>query len=163
VSDKRTAMRGRIYVALVLLVPACAASAQHPCANVVVAQERLACYDAAFPPVAGARSELQDLAAQREAALRDFGLDKTQLRESEPERMEVLAPGRIQAKIVHVRENGDGRRTVTLDNEQVWLLTEATSRGWLDSGDAITVREAALGSYMLLTPRGIALRARRLR
>lgn len=161
-SDTKGTVRRLICAVCFILVPGHAA-AQHACANIVDAQQRLACYDTAFPPVSGARTDPADLALQREAALRDFGLNKAQLREAEPELMQVLAPDRIQAKVVHVRENGDGRRTVTLDNHQMWLLTEATSKGWLDSGDTVTVKEAAFGSYMLLTPSGIGLRARRVR
>lgn len=161
--DSRVNARHWLLAVLLIVVPAHAADAPHPCARVIDARERLACYDASYPPVANARTDSVDLAAQREAAQRDFGLSKTQLRESEPERMDALAPDRIQAKIVDVRENADGRRTVTLDNEQLWLLTEASWKGQLSAGDTVTVREAAMGSYMLLTPRGIALRARRLR
>lgn len=135
----------------------------HPCTQVVDPGERLACYDAAFPPSADARKAAVDIEAQREAALRDFGLNKMQLRESQPERMQVIAPDRIEAKVVRVHQTADGKRSVTLDNDQVWLLTEATSKGWLEDGDRVVIREAALGSYMLLTPSRIALRARRIR
>lgn len=152
-----------VLAALVGAAPTAAAQATHACASTADAAERLACYDAAFPPGPQAQGALVDLAAQREIALRDFGLDKAQLRESEPERMQVVAPDRIQAKVVNVVDGGSGRRTVYLDNGQVWLLTEATSRGHLEGGDAVTVREAAFGSYMLLTPRGLGLRARRVR
>ena len=89
------------------------------------ASERLACYDAAFPPVAGA----MDAAAERDRALREFGLNKTQLRERDPARMRVVAPDRIEASIARLSVRPTGERVVTLDSGQIWLLTEVTMKG----------------------------------
>ncbi|MGV8944040.1 hypothetical protein [Thermomonas sp.] len=130
----------------------------HGCAAVTSASERLACYDAAFPPVAGA----MDAAAERDRALREFGLNKTQLRERDPARMRVVAPDRIEASIARLSVRPTGERVVTLDSGQIWLLTEVTMKGPLSIGDRVTVREAALGTHMLMTPKNVALRARRI-
>lgn len=130
----------------------------HSCAAVTAASERLACYDAAFPPVAGA----VDMASEKERALKEFGLNKSQLRDRDPDRMSVLAPDRIEASVARVSERSTGERLVTLDSGQVWLLTEGSTRGHLAIGDRVTIREATLGSHMLLTPKKIALRARRI-
>ncbi|GAB2523387.1 hypothetical protein [Lysobacter humi (ex Lee et al. 2017)] len=140
-----------------------ASAAGHPCADVRDAGERLACYDRAFPPVAGAAGQVVDVEAQRAQALRDFGLNREQLREKDPARMRELAPGRIEAGVVRVSTTAEGKRVVTLDNGQTWLLTENTSRGDIRSGHRVVVREAALGTFMLVTQGGIALRARRTR
>ena len=129
----------------------------HSCAAVTGASERLACYDAAFPPVAAA-----DVASERERALKEFGLNKTQLRERDPARMSVVAPDRIEALIARLSVRPTGERVVTLDSGQVWLLTEVTMKGPVSIGDRVTVREAALGSFMLVTPKNVALRARRI-
>lgn len=134
----------------------------HPCSSVTDPTERLACYDADSPPAAGARSGTIDLQAEREKALRAFGLNKAQLRVREPDRMRATSPDKIQATVAHVGFRPTGERVVTLDSGQVWLLTEVTLKGSLKSGDAIVIREGALGSYMLLTSKRIPLRARRI-
>lgn len=133
-------------------------AATHACAAITAASERLACYDAAFPPV----PEAVDLASEKERALKDFGLNKSQLRERDPDRMSVLAPDRIEGSVARVSVRPTGERVITLESGQVWLLTEVTMKGPLRTGDQVTIREATLGSHMLLTPNNIALRARRI-
>lgn len=134
----------------------------HPCTAIVEAAARLSCYDAAFPPAANARSLTVDVQAERERALREFGLNKAQLRVDDPDRMREISPERIQATVVRVGFRSTGERVVTLDNGQVWMLTEVTSKGSLKSGDVIAVRKGALNGYMLLTSKRIPLRARRI-
>lgn len=134
----------------------------HPCTAVTDPAERLACYDVAFPPAAEARSGAVDLESERAMALREFGLNKAQLRVRDPERMRDVSPDRIEATIARVGSRPTGERIVTLDSGQVWLLTEVTSKGPLKSGDRVVIREAALGSYMLVTSKRISLRARRI-
>jgi hypothetical protein len=134
----------------------------HRCASVADPTERLACYDTAFPPAADARSGTVDRPSDRDKALSEFGLSKTQLRMRDPEGRDV-SPHRIEAGVARVDSRPTGQRVVTLDNGQLWLLTEVTSKGWLKSGDRVVVREAALGSYMLVTPKRVSLRAKRIK
>lgn len=134
----------------------------HACASVLEADARLACYDKAFPPASGAGSDVLDLEAQRRKAVEEFGFNKQQLFERKPEQLRAAEPDRIQGTVEGVLERPGGERVITFENGQVWLLTEGTSRGRLKAGDKVTVRTAALGSYMLVTPSGIALRAKRL-
>ncbi len=149
-------------VALLLAVSQAAAAAPqvagHACASIRGTTERLACYDAAFPPVANA----VDVASVRKQALEDFGLNRAQLRDRDPERMEVASPDRLEGTIARLSERANGQRVITLDSGQVWLLTEVTMKGHLRVGDPVTIREAALGSHMLLTQKNVALRARRI-
>lgn len=148
-------------VALLLVVgPAAAASqgAGHACASIRGTTERLACYDAAFPPVANT----VDAASVRKQALADFGLNKAQLRDRDPQRIDVASPDRIEGTIARLSERANGQRVITLDSGQVWLLTEVTMKGHLRVGDPVTIREAALGSHMLLTQKKVALRAKRI-
>lgn len=156
----------RIQILLTFLALSAAGAAQaagHPCAELRDAGERLACYDRAFPPAAGASAVVVDVEAERQQALRDFGLNRQQLRQKDPERMRDVTPGRIEAGVVRVSSTAEGKRVVTLDNDQAWLLTENTSRGDIRAGHRVTVREAALGTFMLVTQGGVALRARRTR
>jgi len=93
-------------------------------------------------------------------ARQEFGLNQAQLREQDPER--DVALDRIEAKLVSLSRRRTGERVLTLDNGQIWLLTEVTSKGQLRVGDAVQIRTAALGSFMLITPARVPLRARRL-
>ena len=153
-----------VVVALALAMTTGAMAAEpsaHACASVADPDKRLACYDAAFPPAAGARSGV-DIEAERQQALKDFGLTKVQLQVRDPERMREVSPHQIEAAITRISSRPTGERVVTLDNGQVWLLTEVTSKGFMKIGDRVVVRLAALGSYMLMTPKRVALRARRI-
>jgi hypothetical protein len=74
--------------------------------------------------------------------------------EADPERIEGLI-----ATVVHA----SGGRTVTLENGQVWMVTEATSRGPTREGDEVMVRKGVMGNYVLVTASGVGLRVRRVR
>jgi len=132
--------------------------AGHACASIRGTAERLACYDAAFPPIANAA----DAASVRKRALEDFGLNKAQLRDRDPEGMQVASPDRIEGAIARLSIRANGQRVITLQSGQVWLLTEVTTKGQLRVGDRVMIREAALGSHMLLTQKKVALRAKRI-
>jgi hypothetical protein len=155
-----------LLLGLVIAAPqATAQEAAPPCAAIADANERLACYDRAFPPITGAgtvASQAQ-LEASRKLAEEEFGLNPRQLFDRKPAALQQIAPDRLQDRVKSIVERADGQRAVTLENGQVWLLTEVTSRGRLAPGDTITLREAALGTYMLLTPKRVPLRAKRLR
>ena len=146
-----------------LFVPALSAAqspSQHACSTLADPNERLACYDRAFPPVAGAGTSVADVEARRRQAIEESGFSKHQLMG----RTEGAEPDRIEGVVKTVAERSSGERVVTFENGQVWLLTEVTGRlSRLNPGDKVAVREAALGSYMLVTPTRVALRAKRLR
>lgn len=139
-----------------------AAAQQHPCAATREAAARLACYDRAFPPAEGSSTELVDVEAQRELARKQFGLSGQQRRESDPG-VEAVEVGRVQARVTRIAVTAEGERVVTLDNDQSWRLIEDRANGRIEIGDTVVVRKAALGSFMLVTPHGLALRARRTR
>lgn len=130
----------------------------HDCAGIASPTERLACYDAAFPPL----SDPKALAQAKEKAVAEFGLSADQLRERDPNRARDLEPSRIEATVAALTQRSDGTRVITLDNGQVWVLTKVTSKGPLNVGDRVRVRAAALGTYMLVTPGGVPLRVRRM-
>lgn len=148
---------GVLVAASMAMATTAIAAETHPCAAVIEPAKRLACYDAAFPPSSGAES----LESRRERELKDFGLNQIQRRASLPETERVEIPDRIEAAVTAVRTLAEGERMVTLDNGQLWLLTEVTSKGHLVAGDRVVVRKGAVGTYMLVTPGRIALRAKR--
>ena len=158
-----TSLRGLVLTALALMISATASAAEsHACAGVVDPVERLACYDAAFPPSADARIGAESLEARRAKALQEFGLSGVQKQAREPDQVRDARPDRIEAAIKSVYSSATGERIVSLDNGQLWMLTEASTKGYLRVGDAIVIRTAAMGSFMLVTPSHIALRAKRI-
>jgi len=150
-----------LFSAMAMEASAAGASAQsHPCASIADAAQRLACYDGAFPP-GDTRTGSMDVETEKERGLREFGLNKVQMRALEPDRMRDVLPDRMEASVVRVSTLATGERVVTLDNDQIWRLTEGKSKGQLKSGDPVAIREAAMGTYMLVTPTRIHLRAKR--
>lgn len=163
----------RIVLALILAVTPTAGLAadppalSHPCSAIEADSERLACFDAAFPR----RIDTPDATATRNAvpggtalddAKRNFGLSREQLRRRVPEPMREIIPQSIEAKVAKVSRAQSGERVITLDNGQVWMLTEVTSRGQISPGDSVEIRRAALGSFLFVTQGGARLRTRRI-
>jgi hypothetical protein len=124
----------------------------HRCATVIEPSARLTCYDTQYPP----SIQVQAAAANRQ--INEFGWNG----QREPIVAEA-GPASLKVKVTSLVYRPDGTRTVELDSDQQWLITEATSRGHLVEGDQVILRKAALGSYMLVTPAGVTLRARRIR
>lgn len=136
---------------------ALAAEASHRCASVAGPAERLACYDAAFPPPPAVR---EAAAAQ---AREGFGLEDAQAPLRNPgQPPEETDPPQISSRVAKVTYDSDGR-TVSLENGQLWRITEATSRGHMAAGDEVVLRRGVVGNYFLVTQSGVSLRARRLR
>ncbi|HEU0154196.1 MAG TPA: hypothetical protein VFQ84_12720 [Arenimonas sp.] len=145
--------------ALLLLASSAFAQAPaHPCAATEDPEARLACYDEAFPPVASATDLDQQ---RREQARRDFGLSTVQKREMASEEAGDGTPERIEAAIASVSQRANGQRLVTLENEQIWLVTETTDKGMLKPGDKVVVRRGVIGNYLMRTPGRVTLRVRR--
>ncbi|APP79959.1 hypothetical protein ABQZ99_013180 [Xanthomonas hortorum pv. vitians] len=126
----------------------------HRCASVLEPLPRLACYDASFPPAQAVR------AAEASRGVREFGHSADEVSAAAVARRS--SPAQLSATVLAVTYQADGTRTVSLDTQQRWALTEASSRGHLAEGDVIVLRKAAMGSYMLVTAAGVALRARRI-
>jgi len=164
---------------------------RHRCATVADDLGRLACYDAEFgrpepervspaqaaPPVqpglagtvpttpttaaAGAVVAAGTSAAGASAEA-DFGLTKWTKRNLDPEAAKA-APQRITARVRQVGQQRDGRFVITLDNDQVWLQSETMSRARVAVDDEVTIREASLGSFLLVTVNDVATRVRRVK
>jgi hypothetical protein len=107
------------------------------CASIASADERLACYDALAAP-APARSQDSHTSTQA------FGLTKPVAR-APPERPEL-----ITAQVMKVNFGGlsGGDVSVLLDNGQTWIVEASDVQ--LRRGDSVTVKRAALGSFLLI-------------
>jgi hypothetical protein len=116
------------------------------CARIAASDERLACYDARAktkspepeaPAVVAARPE------RRPDDAASFGL----MRRASPS---AQGPQQIRAVVTGLSVDRLGSVLVSLDNGQSWTLTDADAR--LNAGDAVTIRRAALGSFLMTTP-----------
>jgi hypothetical protein len=142
------------------------------CATIAAADERLACYDsvavrrstapapaaagttAAAPAAATAPATAASTASQATSAeSKAFGL--TEHKVPSPS-----APDSVRAQVTQVIEDRQGNVSVWLDNGQTWSLNE--SGVTLKPGDAVTIRHASLGSFLLVAPDRRSYRARRL-
>jgi hypothetical protein len=142
----------------------------HPCATIVDDSARLACYDEAFGRPAGAGSAKPAVPAAAAAvdpsakAREDFGLSEAAKEAREPSQDRPVVPTSVTGKVVELTRSAvTGEATVTLDNGQVWTEVEAYSGVVLRKGDVVTIRKASLGSFLLVTPRNVATRVRRLK
>lgn len=118
--------------------------ATHPCAQVVTPAERLACYDKAFPPA----PEVHE--AQRQQAVDGFGKAADKPRTD-------IALDQIQAKVASVDYAG-AEQIINLDNGQAWRTADTAH---VATGEEVSVRKGALGSFLLTNAHDVKLRVRR--
>jgi hypothetical protein len=93
----------------------------------------------------------------------NFGLSRWDERKLDPKAAERQSPSSFVAKVTTVEWRRDNRFVVTLDNSQVWQQAETLTTARPMAGDPVTIRAAALGSYLLVTKASIATRVRRVR
>lgn len=151
-----------LIVALLGAVPAIAADPSNGaglthCAGINAPTARLACYDAlagrtpepartadaaSAATLAPTTKEPAAASAANEPA--NFGLSQAQIHKT-PE-----GPAAIQARVLRIGAGQSGGRSyVVLDNGQTWVFTDKDQDRRLRSGDLVTIRRAALGSFML--------------
>jgi len=141
--------------------------ADHPCGAIADDPARLACYDAAFGRAA-TKSMGTGLPAASEAdaaaqAKKEFGLSESDKRALDPARAGPTRPDSIAAKVAAVSKRPTGEWVVTLEDGQVWAQAESDTRAMIRVGDEVTVRRAALGSYVLVSANRVAMRVRRIK
>jgi len=144
------------------------ANALRACAAIDAPADRLACYDrvsgrnardsgpraAAAPAVAPAPTLPAPKAVPAPAPTGSFGLYAAE--HPVPPPAAASLTGRVQA----LGRSSLGRSTVTLDNGALWELDDDDPL--LAVGDVVTIRRAALQSFILETPTRRRHRARRL-
>ena len=54
----------------------------------------------------------------------------------------------LQAKVLDVKMRPSGQ-IITLDNEQVWQITEILPDAFVKGGDAIVIESGSLGSFLM--------------
>jgi hypothetical protein len=178
-----------LFVAVAAILPSLAPAAEaarHQCATVADDSARLTCYDSVFGrPADSARTSAPAAVAPPQAAVAppqaavtppqaaanavpagdpaNFGLSRWDERKLDPKAAERQSPSSFVAKVTTVEWRRDNRFVVTLDNSQVWQQAETLTTARPMAGDPVTIRAAALGSYLLVTKASIATRVRRVR
>ncbi|HEV7358831.1 MAG TPA: hypothetical protein VGN99_12625 [Steroidobacteraceae bacterium] len=158
------------------------------CAAIQAPDTRLSCYDAlahrpadktpvavaktapapAAPPASSATSTSSAARVPSAAAVQapttaaavavdpqNFGLTAVQQHAAD------LGPKSETAHISIVSSDQTGRTFVVLDSGQTWAVMDSDGR--LNSGDAVTIKRAALGSFLMLTPSNHSYRVRRVK
>jgi hypothetical protein len=160
------------------------------CAAIGSDAERLACYDRIFraPSATAAASSAigaavptavapvapvatsavapsaTTAAAPAAAALSDdFGLTEAAKRAREPEESRQQRPESISGAVASVARQPAGELVVTLENGQVWTQLQVDPRARVAVGDTVTIKTAALGSFLLVTANRYATRVRRVK
>jgi len=127
------------------------------CAAIDAPDQRLACYDtlAGRPPDRGAPA----LSAAASAPSTPGGHADSAPAQASPAQIPASTgedPRNfgLQAHVTQIIQSatGFGRPILVLDNGQTWIFTEAPDDSRLGSGDEVTIKRAALGSFMLTTP-----------
>jgi hypothetical protein len=95
------------------------------------------------------------LAAAIAADPKNFGLTPAQQHTAD------LGPKSIAAQISIVSSDQIGRTLVVLDNGETWTVMDNDGR--LSSGDAVTIKRAALGSFLMFTASNHSYRVRRIK
>jgi len=166
--------------------PAVSASALQACAALTTEAARLACYDklagrapTAAAPAAAATPAPKAAAAPTAgaaapAAASPSGAAGAAARPASPapaspeafglysaEHPKALAPTKTETlRILDMSHSPKGFLVLQLEGGQLWELHDGDPL--LVSGDTVTVHRAALGSFLVTTPSGRSLRAKRL-
>ena len=129
------------------------ASALKACAALAAPAPRLACYD----ELAGRQPSPAPVAAPAARAdpapTQSFGLYAA-------EHPAPTISNTVSARILAVGSSANGHPTVTLEGGQRWELDGPDAL--LADGDAITIKRAAFGSFLMTTQQGRMHRVRRL-
>jgi hypothetical protein len=72
-----------------------------------------------------------------------------------------VGPQMITANISTLSSNQKGETLLVLDNGQTWSV--AGNDGWLATGQAVRIKRAAMGSYLMLIPSNHTYHVRRLK
>ena len=142
------------------------------CAAIDDANARLACYDAlagrksqevaqttvtpsaTASATSSAAAPAPPAAPDPAVAAQKFGLSNVQQHKADE------GPSAIEAHVAKALADRNRRVYLLLDNGQTWLVTDDEVQ--LDDGEAVTIRRAALGSFMLTSASHHSFHVRRI-
>jgi hypothetical protein len=131
-------------------------------------QSRLKCYDDAVGVLSSASEQGQILVVDREDVRLTrrslFGFSLPKLPFFRGDKSQEDEPSLLEARIKSARPTGFNKWLVELEDGATWQTTEPDPRGAAPKvGEAIKIRKAAMGSYMITFERSRPLRAMRIR
>lgn len=144
-----------------------ALEAVYACANQTDQAARLACYDSAVAALRGAQTSGEVVAIDRgnvERMQRDsFGFNLPSLGNLLPQvGHDDNVVDRVETTVARMTLSGTGRTTFRMEDGQVWTQVDPERVYNVRVGDVVTIRRAAMGSFMISSPRGGAgIRVRR--
>lgn len=157
---------GALAAALLIAAPGLAQDAQsspqvlnqvYACRDVAGDAERLACYDAAVGALRTAVQTGEVVAVDRQQAesvqRESFGFQIPSLAGLIPGFGAEEEPA-TELVVERVTPLRDGRHIFTMTNGQVWRQVSAERAMNVRTGTAVTIRRAALGSFMLISSAG---------
>ncbi len=114
--------------------------------------KRLACYDGEIDKLVARPPEEKlgyaDVRAQEERAASEKDEEKAE---------------RLVAKVTAVSKQPNGTHVVTLENGQVWVERNIDYSFRVEVGETVTIKPAAMGSFLMSTASNRATRVRRLK
>lgn len=160
-------MRGCLLIGL-LLVSFSALTAEPAvppefltCSHIRQNGERLACFDRAVAYFQSSGENVPAPSAENSFGLQT-GVTESRAEQAKPKKSEEPLSS-VTARVSEVSSARDGMKVFALDNGQTWRQTTGSTGVAPKSGDQITVRRGALGSFLMDVPNGPALRVRRLK
>jgi hypothetical protein len=135
---------------------------------------RLACFDAAVAQVRAQPAPAVESAAPAAAAAtaaavvplskeERFGLRGDLKQEKAKQAPELAELQELRATVTKVAAKPHGELVLSLDNGQVWYEIQANSGIRVKTGDQVTIRSGALGSYSVVAPNGRSSKVTRVR
>jgi hypothetical protein len=137
---------------------------------------RLACFDAVVtqaraqprPPVESAAPAPAATAATAAAVVplskeERFGLRGDLKQEKAKKAPELAELKELRATVTKVAAKPHGELILTLDNGQVWYEIQTSTGIRVKTGDQVTIRSGALGSYSVVAPNGRSSKVTRVR
>jgi hypothetical protein len=136
------------------------AEALRQCALETNSEQRLSCFDAlalraAVPSAPAAVNPEKSFGFRGEIAKED--------KQREREQEQASTPRELRSKVAAIKFRPMSPVVVTLENGQVWAQRSYDSRFDLEVGDEVTIKAAALGSFLLVGPQGGSTRVSRVR
>jgi len=135
------------------------------CRKITDNTQRLACFDQAAAAMDQAEAKGDIVVVDREQARKvrrqafGFSLPSLSLfeRGEKPEEIDTM-----QGKIAAARQNSAGKWVIRLEDGAVWTQVDTNEvPNAPQAGDPVTIRKAAMGSYMLSLGHHVAFRAHR--
>ena len=145
----------------------------YACAEVADPQARLSCFDAAVAGLRTAQNEGQfaavDAVRVRQIERESFGFSLPSLPQLGLPNFRragevATSDATLAAQTMKIARTGrfDGRNSYVMENGQIWVLVDSQENRLARPGAEVTIRKAALGSFLMsVEAGGRALRVRR--